>query len=89
MTDLVKNLLEYFAKTSREQQLKDWESISSYGEFGPDVFEYLDYIHEKIPVIQLSNRPNNPEFSLDFFLKSTLINVNNGTSTLFSTQLSF
>ena len=30
MTDLVKNLLEYLASTSREQQLKDWESLSSY-----------------------------------------------------------
>lgn len=66
MTDLVKNLLEYLATTPREQQLKDWESLSSYGEFGPDVFEYLDYVHERIPEIQLSNRLNNPEFSLDF-----------------------
>ncbi len=41
MDSLVENLLEYLATTPREQQLKDWESISSYGEFGPDVFEYF------------------------------------------------
>ena len=68
MVDIVKDLLAYLAKTPREQQLRDWENLSAFGKIGPDVFEYLDYIHERMPEITISNYNVNPEFSLDFFV---------------------
>lgn len=66
MADLVKELLTYISTTPRDQRMKDWNELSAYGEFGPNAFEYLDSVYEKIPEMQISNRCLNPEFSLDF-----------------------
>lgn len=69
MADLVQELREYLLCTSKEQVAKDWENLSSYGKFGPDVFCYLESVSKEIVEINLSNRLTNPEFSLDFFIE--------------------
>lgn len=68
MTNLVQELLEYLRRTPAEQQVKDWEELSVFGDTGPWVFDYLDTVSETIPEISISNRSINPEFSLDFSL---------------------
>lgn len=65
MADLVQELLAYLAMTPRDQKIKEWEALSIFDECGPGVFDYLDAISERVPVIEISNRQLNPEFTLD------------------------
>lgn len=66
MADLVKELMAYISTTPREQRVKDWNELCFYGNFGPNVFEYLDSVSEEIPEMKISNKFINPDFSLDF-----------------------
>lgn len=84
MADLVKELLAYISETPRRQRMKDWDELSSYGEFGPNAFEYLDSVYEKIPEMQISNRCLNPEFSLDFFVFNITKSLYHGTGKIFT-----
>lgn len=56
MSNIVEKLREHLANTPKEQLDKEWESLEKYGNIGPNVFDYLEWLKQNHPELNDGNK---------------------------------